>query len=296
MTHDAQPFRRILLLSAVLALTVIAKIVDLQPRHFGWPGAYILSDWTPGPLRVWALHNFSDTASNDDVPFIKRMLRSEDPRIRRRGVVFFDRFRSMDEFFELERLTRDPDPEVRAAAYNHLPFPRDKSLATDVLMAGLRDDSDKVVSVAAERLQLLRASQALPELIDYLEAKRRTGTFSYADVVVGNVASEMAGLKLRFRDSEPNMCGTIALWESMERDRPFPRTVRAIRSFGRKLLGNWDDDRGVAPQALELVDSRVVADDFAEREKLLAWWRKQRHPGQVSGTGVARKKVQNSPK
>lgn len=289
MTHGAQSYRRVILASA-LALAVFAKIVDSYPRLFGWPRAYILGDWTPGPLRVWALQHFSDTASKDDVPFIKRMLRSDDPRIRRRGIAFIDRFRSMDEFFELERLTRDPDVEVRASAYKHIPFPKDISLVIAVFMAGLRDDSDKVVGISAERLGLLRARQALPELIAYMESKRRTGSFNQTDVVVGEVASEMAGLKLRFRMSEPAMCGNAAMWGEMERDRPFPRAVRAALSFGRVLLGNWDDDRGVAPQALDLVDSWAVADDFAERDKLLAWWGKQGRSGQAS-----RKAVRNRP-
>lgn len=297
MTYDTQPHLRIIILSGVLAIVAIAKIVDSHPRLVGWPSAYILSDWTPGPLRVWALQSLSDTLSKDDVPLIRRMLRSEDPRIRRRGIVFFDRHRSMDEFFELERLTRDPDSEVRATAHKYLPFPRDESLAIDALMAGLRDDSDKVVAVAAEKLLLLRARQALPELIDYMEAKRRTGAFNHADVIVGNVASEMAGLKLQFRAYEPYECGSAEVWEAMERDRPFPRAVRAARSFGRGLLGNWDDDRGVEPYALALVDPGVVADDFAERDKLLVWWSKRRHPGQTSGSSALRsRKVRNSSK
>lgn len=176
MSFDSRTNRRIIL-SSVLVLAVIANIVDSHPRLFGWPGAYILSDWTPGPLRLWALQSFNDTASKDDVPFLKQMLRSEDPRIRRRGIVFFDRFRSMDEFFELERLTRDPDPEVRAAAHRYLPFPDDRSLAIDVLMTGLRDDSDKVVAVAADKLRILRAKQALPELIDHMAAKTKKRRF-----------------------------------------------------------------------------------------------------------------------
>lgn len=297
MTSNSPPPLRIIILSAVLALGVIAKFADSHPRLFGWPGAFILSDWTPGPLRVRALQSFGGTLSKDDVPFIKRMLRSEDPRIRRRGIAFIDRFKSMDEFFELERLTRDPDLEVRAAAYKHLPYPSDESLAIDVLMPGLRDNSDKVVAVAAESLGRLRAKRALPELIDYLAARRATGTFTHADVVVGNVASGMAGLKFQFRDSMFAICGTPGMWVEMDFNRPFRRAVRAASSFGRELLGDWDEDRGVAPQALDPVDPMVVADDFAERDKLLAWWSKQRHRGQTSVPGALRsRKVRNSSK
>lgn len=281
MTRRARPPLRIILLSATLVLGVVAKFADSHPRLFGWPGAFILSDWTPGPLRVRALQSFGDALSKEDVLFIKRMLRSEDPRIRRRGIAFIDRFKSMDEFFELERLTRDPDLEVRAAAYMRLPYPDDRSLAIDVLMPGLRDDSDKVVAVAAEGLSRLRAKRALPELIDYLAARRATGTFTHADVVVGNAASGLAGRKFEFKDSVLALCGTP--WISMDLNRPFLRAVSATRTFGRELRGDWDDDPGVAPQALELVEPMLIADNFAERDKLLAWWSKQPHRGQASG-------------
>lgn len=81
------------------------------------------------------------------------------------------------------------------------------------------------------------------------------------------------------------------MWEEMDRNRLFPRSVRAVLSFGRGLLGDWDDDPGVAPQALLPVDSWVVADSFSDRDKLLAWWGNQRHPRQASGYSSFRRKT-----
>lgn len=292
MTHGALPYRRIILASS-LALAIFAKIVDSYPHAFGWPGAYILSYWTPGPIRLWALYAFSETVSShtestDAVPLIKRMLRSDDPRIRRRGILFYDRIRSMDQFFELERLTRDPDVEVRASAYKHLPFPRDESMVIGVLLTGLRDDSDKVVSVAAQQLLMLRAKQALPELIAHMEARRGAGTFNEADVVIGNAASELAGLKLKFYASAPFGCGNADMWDEMEWDRPFPRAILGARSFWRALFGGWDRDRGVAPRALAPVDSSMIADNFAERDELLDWWNKRNNPGHLTARRARR--------
>jgi len=296
MTYGTQLHLRISILSGVLALGLIAKFADSHPRLFGWPGAYILSDWTPGPLRASALQSLSVTLSKDDVPLLKRMLYSGHPRIRRRGILFFDRLRSMDEFFELERMTRDPDPEVRAAAYKFLPFPRDESLAIDVLIAGLKDDSYKVVAVAASSLHVLRAKRALPELIDYMEARRSAGEFNRADVIVGNVAAELAGLKLHFAAyGGPWVCGNGMISDELDIGRPFLWALHATGAFILELLGKWDDAPDVEPYAQRLVEPSVVADGFAARDQLLTWWAKQRHPGPNLGSGASRsRKVRKS--
>ncbi len=259
-------------LAVLLAIGGAAYAAASYPVLIGWPGVYILSDWTPGPIRVRALRELEVSASRDDLPLLKKMLRSEDPRLRRRGIALIDRFRSMDEFFALERLTRDPDPDVRATAHAYLPIPNDESLAVSAHMPGLLDDSDAVVAVAAQRLALLGARKALPELIAYLRAKRRTGTFVGADAAVGNAAAQMAGLKARFGDEEPMLCGNGAMWAAEELDRPFPRTLRAVRSLVRSLMGDWDDGFVIEPAPFEPVDAVLVADDFAARDKLLEWW------------------------
>jgi hypothetical protein len=178
----------------------------------------------------------------------------------------------MDEFFEVERLTRDPDPDVRATAHAYLPIPNDESLAVSAHLPGLRDDSDTVVAVAAQRLEMLGAREALPELIDYLRAKRATGTFIGEEVAVGNVAAKIAGLKTRFEQQEPMMCGTAAVWMGMERDRPFLRTWRAAHSFARSVRGDWDDGLMIMPAPFTPVEPSQIADDFAARDQLLAWW------------------------
>ena len=289
---------RLIALCGALVVACIVYMAAWYPRYFGWPGVFIVSEWTPGPLRSMALLSFNDSASKDDLPLIKEMLRSDDPRIRRRGIVFIDHFRSMDEFNELERLTRDPDPEVRASAYAYLPFLANESLGIAALMAGLRDDSDAVVAVAAEKLLLIHDRQALPDLIYYLQAKRQTGTFVGADIVVGNAAAQLAGLKLKFSgDLGVPMCGNPAMWDYMERNRPFPRAVMTVRAFAKSLRGDWDDGMKIRPAALEPVYSGVIADNFVVLEKLLAWWESHgRHDHTLQSKTAGVRKVRNSSK
>jgi hypothetical protein len=259
-------------LASILALSVAALIASRNPAAFGWPGAFIISSWTPGPIRALALRELEENALPADLPLLKKMLRSDDPRLRRRGIALMDRFRSMDEFFELERLTRDRDAGVRATAHAYLPIPRDQSLAVAALMPGLRDDSDEVVAAAADRLENLNGRAALPELVAYLRAKRPKGTFVGADVAIGNIAAKMAALKLSFGEAEPILCGTpfVSAWE--ERSRPWPRFRRAAAAFGQSLMGNWDDGFEMKPEPFPVVEAPLIADDFAARDRLLEWW------------------------
>ena len=265
--------KRVNALAAILVTIVVANSAARYPALFGWPGAYILSAWTPGPIRAIALRKLEERASAADLPLIKKMLRSDDPRLRRRGIALIDRFRSMDEFFELERLTRDPDPDVRATAHAYLPVPNDESLAVTGLLPGLKDDSDMVFAIAAQRLALLRASEALPDLVAYLQAKRKTGTLTGADMAVGNAAARVAGIKVKFDgEPEPLICGTALAIEVRYVDRPFPRMLRAGRSFVRSLRGDWDDGLEIKPAPFKPVAQEHMADNFAALDQLLSWW------------------------
>ncbi len=259
-----------------------------NPSSFGWPRAFVVNEWAPDRTRFWAVEFFDETASANDVPLMKAMLRSPDARIRLRGIEIIDRFLSMDEFHELARLTQDADPKVRASAQTHLPFWKDRSLAIAVERAGLRDDSEEVVAASLEKIRLLRAKEALPDLIAFLRRKKKSDSFTELEVAAGNADHAeitLGFLGKFFREITSWHCGTPEAAEQMERlmreDRPIPRLKRAVQSFGLSLLGLYadgplkDDVPKWSHDEPWSISGDVIADDIVQRDKLLRWWEKR---------------------
>lgn len=263
-------------LLGALALSGVAYLFAWYPSLFGWPGGFVVNRWTPSLVRRWALASFEEGLSKDDLPRLKEMLRSGDPRLRLRGILLIDRFQSIEVSRELSRLTRDEDSRVRRMAHKFTE-PYDRADVVAVHARGLQDESEEVVATAADWLCILDAKEALPDLIAYLRKTKKPDSFTGAEVAVGNAAARIAGLKYLFHWNRPRFEAAPAHGrERCEQSWDMPWQERFVHAYGQPL-SRWREGIEV-PDPLGEVSPSAYQLNIAQRDALLAWWQRRKGP------------------
>lgn len=254
-------------LLGALALALLGLILVRWPAAVGWPNFYILTEHSiPNSLRIMAADHFCKSATREDVPILKQLLRSRIPHIRMRALAVLIRFPTDDVVSEAIGLTKDPDKEVRRVAYTLLSF-AENTRGIPSLIEGLKDDSPESVIASAYGLASLNAREGLPELVEYLRRNRQLKGFTDAQIRVGRAIATISGQKFNFSNGGL-FCGSplFAAAKRIEDGKKLGgEKGQALIKKGEEELAYWD-----AHAKKNDVDALVS--NVRERDKVISWW------------------------
>lgn len=258
---------RTVALLGFLGAALLGLIIARWPDKVGWPLFYVLTEHRiPDALRIAAAERFCNSATLEDVPALKQLLRSRIANIRMRALAALMRFTTDDVVTEAIRLTHDSDDEVRRVAYTLLRL-SENPRGIPSLIEGLKDSSSESVIAAADGLGALKARQGLPELVEYLRRNRTQPGFTDAQIRVGRAVATISGQKFNFSNGG-QFCGTPILeagqmiWDGKKIGG---KKGQALMEKGKEELAMWG-------ARAKKYDAEALVSNVKERDKVILWW------------------------